>query len=86
MPKRNKLPAKAGKTKLISQIAEAVKTIPNVLVLNAPNKKILILPLTPNSAKVIVGTTANARNIMVINQNEVTKLMPTSNSCNNNRY
>ncbi|MCW3115740.1 MAG: hypothetical protein JWR18_4136 [Segetibacter sp.] len=82
----NKLPAKAGRTKLISQMAEAVNTMPKVLALKAPNKKILILPLTPNSAKAIVGTIANARNMIVINQKAVTTLISTLNSCNNNKY
>ena len=51
MPRINKLPAKAGTTKLISHMEEAVNTIPKVLVLKTPNKKMLIFPLTPNSAK-----------------------------------
>lgn len=86
MPITNKLPAKAGTTKLISQMAEAVKTIPKLLELNTPNRNKLILPLTPNSANAMVGITANTRNMTVINQNAVTISIPTLNTGNNSKY
>ena len=86
MPKINKLPAKAGTTKLISHIVVAVNRIPIVLVLKTPNRKILIFPLTPNSANAIVGITAKTRNITVINQKAFHHTISTLNTCSNKRY
>ncbi len=76
----NKLPAKAGITKLINQMPEAVKTIPKVLVLAAPKSKRASCPRSPNSAKAIVGTTAMARNIIHVSPAACQKLMCTLNT------
>ena len=82
----NKLPAKAGNTLLMNQIAAAVNNIPALLLLSIPISCILIVPLKPISVNAIVGTIANmSKNTQTINDSSI-GLAVTLKTLSNNKY
>ncbi len=76
----------AGMMRFMIQIPAAVATMPTVLELSNPKSCRLIFPLKPSSAKAIVGTIANTKNITLTMLAASSQPMFTSNTCNNSTY